>query len=106
MKLANRKIAGRSFVLDYTNDAYRIDIKTKMELVWTQTRGKDAGRSDTEKYVASELPGELFQITWVEADGLDLSNVLDFENSTVTTHASMGRDVFVNPGELSEPDAG
>ena len=40
-------------------------------------------------------------ISWVEADGLGLSNMLDPATGTLTTHASMGREVFRNPGHFT-----
>jgi hypothetical protein len=39
-------------------------------------------------------------ITWIEAKGSGLSNIRDFDKMTVTTHANIGRNLFVDPGTL------
>ena len=93
-------LIGRSFCFEYSSETYLIEVLDGEKLRWTQERGPKVGSGDTENYVFSEIAGETVLLTWIEADGLGLSNVLNFASGTVTTHANVGRDVFVNPGKL------
>ena len=97
-------ILGKTLTFTYRNDTYRIDVLSDTKVRWEQLRGEDPGSGDEETYVFSALGGGLGMITWVEADGLGLSNVLDIAAGTVTTHAKMGRDVYENPGTLTIAD--
>lgn len=93
-------IEGKSFKFIYASETYHIEIIDEESLKWTQLQGPHEGRSDTERYVGSVLSPDIVLLTWIEADGLGLSNALNIAEMTVTTHANMGRDVFRNPGTL------
>ena len=41
---------------------------------------------------------------WIEADGLGLSNVLDFTEGTCLTHGNNGRSVWKHTGTLEMVD--
>ena len=94
-------IVGKTLTFTYTNDTYRIEVTSETKLRWTQLRGDNPGSGDDEDYVFNELAGGLALITWIEADGLGLSNVLDPATGTLTTHANMGREVFQNLGAFA-----
>ena len=95
-----RQLLDTTLRFEYANETYRIEILSKTEIRWTREVGDPIGQGDTERYVYSRLSENLVMLTWIEADGLGLSNVLDFSEKTVITHANMGRDVFENPGKL------
>ncbi|ABD56659.1 MoaF-related domain-containing protein [Jannaschia sp. CCS1] len=94
-------IIGVRYGFVYSDETYLIEVLTDTAVRWTRTEGKDAGQSDTEQYVFSSLTEDMFMLTWIEADGLGLSNVFQLSDGTLTTHANVGRDVFVNPGKLN-----
>ena len=96
----HEEIIGERFALVYSNETYQIDIVTETRLRWKRTEGENVGQGDEERYVYSRLSDDTILVTWIEADGLGLSNVLRFSDMTVTTHANMGRDVFENCGNL------
>ena len=98
--MTHEEITGRTLEFHYTDETYRIDVLSETRVRWTRTIGDPQGASDEEDYIYSQISRTQGLITWIEADGLGLSNILDFEALTVTTHANMGRAVFRNPGRL------
>lgn len=93
-------LAGTTFDFVYSNETYRISVIDAERLRWERIAGDPVGESDEDRYVATALPDGRWLITWVEASGLGLSSVLDFDAGTVLTHGNEGRDVFENPGTL------
>jgi phenolic acid decarboxylase len=96
-----QELLGKTLKFEYASETYRIDVLDETSVRWTRVAGEDAGRGDTERYVYSRLSEEIGLITWVEADGLGLSNALNFTAGVVATHANEGREVFENPGKLT-----
>ncbi len=100
----HEQLIGASVEFVYADETYRIDVVGRDRLHWTRTVGEDTGRGDDETYLCSELDDDVLMLTWIEADGLGLSHVLDFGVMSLTTHANVGREVFVNPGRLRHVD--
>ena len=99
-------LVGHKLTFHYASETYEIDIRSADRLRWTRTEGEDIGKGDVEAYVYSRLSPDIALISWVEADGLGLSNALNFARGTVTTHANMAREVFENQGRLSVASLG
>lgn len=97
----HKDIIGMSFGFIYSDETYLIEILSTDALRWTRTAGKNTGQGDTEQYVFSSLAEDIFMLTWIEAEGPGLSNVLRLTDNTLITHANIGRDVFTNLGKLT-----
>lgn len=95
------ELVGTTLMFGYESETYRVEILDEERLRWTRTAGEDVGRGDVERYVASPLGEGVFLVTWIEADGLGLSNVIDLPRGVLTTHANQEREVFENPGSVS-----
>ena len=98
--MTHDEVIGKRFQFVYSDETYRIEILSHEKIRWTRIEGDDVGQGDEESYAYSALADGLVMLSWVEADMLGLSNVLDFVNATVTTHAKVGREVHENPGGL------
>ena len=96
----HQELIGRSLRFTYSDETYLIEVLNEAQIKWTRTVGASVGQGDTEAYVYSKLSASIGVITWIEADGLGLSNALNFAEKSVTTHANMGREVFENRGDL------
>ena len=90
--------AGARFEFDYGEECYLIEFLDDERLRWTRTTGDPVGTTDIESYVWTALDRRRSMVTWIEADGLGLSSVVEVEGGTLVTHANTGRDVFVNSG--------
>ena len=71
---------------------------TKETLHWTREAGNNVGQSDEEKHVLDQLSADIILLTWIEADGLGLSNAMNLRDGNLITHANQGREVFQNKG--------
>ena len=96
--MTHEDIIGASFRFIYSDETYRIDVLSEKTLRWTREAGGNVGQFDEEAYVFDQLSAEILMLTWVEADGLGVSNVLNLANRGLITHANQGRDVFQNKG--------
>ena len=98
-------LIGRTFDIVYASehskDTYRFDVQTESKIKWERIAGTDVGKGDTEDYCITQLDPENVLITWVEADGLGLSNVLNFKAGTCLTHGNNGRSVWKHTGTLA-----
>ena len=94
-------IIGKTFLFEYDTEAYRIEVLTQDELRWTKEQGDNKGETDNESYVFSPIDEHQFMLTWIEATGLGLSNILNLNSSKLITHANLNRDVFVNEGKVN-----
>lgn len=97
------RLIGRSFDFVYSTETYRIEFLDPDRLSWTQTIGTETGTTEEETYAFSHLAENLILVSWVEADGLALSHVINFTTQTITTHAAIGRTIYTNPGTLNGP---
>ena len=100
-------LIGKTFDIEYlsehSKDTYRFIIPNNdtKKIKWERIKGTDVGKGDTEDYVITQLTDEKLLITWIEADGLGLSNVLDFTAGTCLTHGNNGRSVWKHTGKLT-----
>ncbi|GAB5447032.1 MoaF-related domain-containing protein [Gymnodinialimonas sp.] len=99
--VTHEDLVGASFQFLYSDETYRIDILSEARLRWTRVAGDNVGQSDEEAYVFDTLSPEIILVTWIEADGLGLSNALNVVDGTLITHANHGREVFQNMGRHS-----
>ncbi len=99
--MEHQELIGHSLKFTYSDETYQIEVLNETQIKWTRTVGASVGQGDTEAYVYSKLDANIGVITWIEADGLGLSNALNFSEMTVTTHANMGREIFENRGALT-----
>ena len=98
-------LVGRTFDFNYADFAYAITFVSDEELHWKLTRGEYAGPSSgTDRYYASEIADGIVFVSWVEASGLSLSNVIDFRTRALTTHARDGDTTYINKGTIRELD--
>ena len=89
------------YASEHSQATYRFNVMTDSKIKWDLIEGEGNGTGDEEDYVISELDGGKLLITWIEADGLGLSNVLDFKENTVLTHGNNGRKVWKHTGKLT-----
>ena len=98
-----KNLVGKQFEFDYGDYAYAITIVSESELNWELTKGDYPGpKNGNETYYLSEVTDEITFISWVEASGLGVYNVLNFSSSELYTHAREKESTFVNIGKIVE----
>lgn len=105
MNLTPQDLVGKLFDIEYksehSQDTYRFVVENDHQIVWKRVLGSNVGQGDREEYVITHLTSSKILMTWIEADGLGLSNVLDFTAGTCLTHGNNGRNVWKHKGKLT-----
>ena len=105
MLMTPTTLIGKMFDIEYASehskDTYRFQVLDESKIAWKRIAGTNVGQGDTEDYVITQLDDQKLLITWIEADGLGLSNVLDFTQGTCLTHGNNGRNVWKHVGALT-----
>jgi phenolic acid decarboxylase len=80
--------------------------KSATELTWEALTGPSKGTSGNETIYSSEVAPNVFFISWLENNGVSVSNVLDLNNRLVTGFvtfdAGEGRQCFFDKGVIEE----
>ncbi len=84
----------------YGESVYHVTLDTDSLMHWEAMAGAEKGALENETYVMESIDdGKLF-ITWGEANGIGVAQVLDFEKGIVYNHLLRGRDVSVGRGVI------
>ena len=67
---------------------------------WEAVSGDEKGVKEDETYKIESIGNNRLFITWGEANGIGVSQVLDFENGIVHNHLLRGRDISIGRGEI------
>jgi len=101
------KFVGKKILLHYDNGLEIIgDYTSPTEISWEARSGPAKGMKGKETIRAVEVASDIFFISWLEASGTSVSQILDFNNSTMvafTTYDSdKGRQSTLGKGTFSE----
>ncbi len=95
-----RELIGKAIAYHYGESVYHVTFDTDSTLHWEAMAGDEKGAFENETYVAEFVgPGLLF-ITWGEANGIGVSQVLNFMEGKVHNHLLRGREVSLGDGKI------
>jgi hypothetical protein len=93
-------LIGKTVEYRYGEDVYHVSFDSDSTLHWAAVAGDETGVMENETYVAEWIePRKLF-ITWGEANGIGVSQILDFEKGKVHNHLLRGRDASTGNGDI------
>jgi hypothetical protein len=98
---------GRKIIIRYESG---LEVKahylSATELTWEALTSPSKGTSGAETIYSSEVAPDVFFISWLENNGVSVSNVLDLNNrrmtAFVTFDAGKGRQSFFDKGAVEE----
>ncbi|WP_273567639.1 MoaF-related domain-containing protein [Maribacter halichondriae] len=93
-------LIGKTIVYDYGENVYHVTIDDEIRLHWEAVEGSEVGVKETETYKMHRITAQTIFITWGEANGIGVSQVLDFKKGIVYNHLLRGRDIAVGTGEI------
>jgi phenolic acid decarboxylase len=98
---------GRKILIRYESGLeVKAHYKGATELSWEALTGPSKGASGSETIYASEVAPDVFFISWLENNGVSVSNVLDLNNSRMTAFVTFdteaGRQSFFDKGVIKE----
>lgn len=91
---------GKTLEYQYGKDIYHVTFDSDSTLRWEVLGGDELGEKEKENYRAEWIDSQHLFITWGEANGIGVSQVLDFENGEVFNHLLRGRNVSVGKGKI------
>jgi len=95
-----QSLIGKTIEYRYGENVYHVTLDTDSTLHWEAKAGDEIGARESETYVAEWLDPQKLFITWGEANGIGVSQVLDFERGQVHNHLLRGRVATKGVGEI------
>lgn len=93
-------LIGKTIEYTYGEDIYHVTIDSDSLMHWEAMAGAEKGALENETYIIEPIAdGSLF-ITWGEANGIGVAQVLDFKRGVVYSHLLNGRDVKYGHGKI------
>jgi phenolic acid decarboxylase len=98
---------GKKIIVRYESGLeVKANYKSATELTWEALTGPSKGTSGNETIYSSEVAPNVFFISWLENNGVSVSNVLDLNNSRMTAFVTFetgnGRQSFFDKGVIEE----
>ena len=92
---------GKTIEYRYGDDVYHVILDDESNMHWRAVAGGEEGVHEKENYRSEFIDDMKLFITWGEANGIGVSQILDFENKVVHNHLLRGRDISIGKGEIS-----
>jgi hypothetical protein len=93
-------LIGKTIEYRYGEHVYHVTLDTDSTLHWEAMAGDEKGAHEEETYVIESIDHARLFITWGEANGIGVAQVLDFEKGIVYNHLLRGRDVSMGNGDI------
>lgn len=93
-------LIGKTIQYQYGEDIYHVTIDSDSTMHWEAIAGEEKGVKYEERYIAESILPNILFITWGEANGIGVSQVLDFNKGTVYNHLLRGRKVNAGMGTI------
>lgn len=84
----------------YGENIYHVTFTNKHEMQWLAVSGEEEGHGDVERYEIVAIDSAKIFITWGEANGTGVSQVLDFESGMVYNHLIRSREISSGTGKI------
>ncbi len=93
-------LIGKTIEYRYGESIYHVHIDSEFEMHWEAMAGDEKGITEEETYKIESVGENLLFITWGEANGIGVSQILDFNKGIVYNHLLRGRDINIGRGEI------
>jgi len=98
------ELIGKTIEYRYGESIYHVTIDSESTLHWEAMAGDEKGTRENETYVIASIDDSKVFITWGEANGIGVAQVLDFKKGLVYNHLLRGRAVTAGEGEIKVLD--
>ncbi|RFS13716.1 MoaF-related domain-containing protein [Emticicia sp. C21] len=93
---------GQTYVYDYGDALYEVKCLTDSTLRWECVFGEEKGRQETDRYYQKELEGNSVFVTWAEADGIGVSQVIDFNKNKVQSYLLIDKKIELAEAKITK----
>jgi hypothetical protein len=95
-----KDLVGKTIEYRYGESVYHVTLDTDTTMHWEAMAGDEKGALENETYVLESIDDRKLFITWGEANGIGVAQVLDFEKGIVYNHLLRGRNASVGRGVI------
>ncbi|UTA69689.1 MoaF-related domain-containing protein [Emticicia sp. 21SJ11W-3] len=93
---------GETYIYDYGDARYEVKILTDSTLNWQCVFGEEKGRQETDRFHQKEMEGNNLFVTWAEADGIGVSQIIDFDKSLVKSYLLIDKKIELTEAKISK----
>jgi phenolic acid decarboxylase len=93
-------LIGKTIEYRYGESVYHVTLDTESTLHWEAMAGEEKGAFEREKFVAESIGQNILFISWGEVNGINVSQVLDFNKGIVYNHLIRNRKASMVQGEI------
>ena|SRR6218665_2869715 len=93
---------GQTYIYDYGDARYEVKCLTDSTLHWECVFGEEKGRQETDRYYQKELEGNSVFVTWAEADGIGVSQVIDFNKNKVQSYLLIDKKIELAEAKITK----
>ena len=93
-------LIGRTIEYRYGESVYHVTLDTDSTMHWEAMAGDEKGIFERETYFMEAIGDNKIFITWDEANGIGVSQVLDFNQGKVYNHLLQDRKLRNGHGEI------
>ena len=99
---AGKLEVGQTYVYDYGDARYEVKCLTDTTLRWECVFGEEKGRQETDRYYQKELEGNSVFVTWAEADGIGVSQIIDFNKNKVQSYLLIDKKIELAEAKITK----
>lgn len=93
-------LIGKTVEYKYGESIYLVTFNSDSTLHWEAMSGDEKGLKENETFVSAWININQLFISWGEANGTGVSQILDFEKGKVYNHLLHGREASKGEGEI------
>lgn len=93
-------LIGKTVEYRYGESVYHVTFDSDSTLHWEAIAGDEKGAVEQETYVAEFIKPNILFISWGEANGINVSQVLDFNEGIVYNHLVRNREANTGNGKI------
>jgi hypothetical protein len=93
-------LVGKTIEYRYGESVYHVTFDSGTTMHWEAITGDETGVKENESYVAEWIDSKKLFISWGEANGIVVSQILDFEKGKVHNHLVRNRQPSMGEGQI------
>lgn len=99
-EISTNDLIGKTIEYKYGEAIYHVTLDTDSTMHWEAMAGDEKGTSEKESYFMEPIGCNKIFISWDEASGIGVSQVLDFNEGKVYNHLLQDRKLQNGYGEI------
>ncbi len=93
-------LVGKTIEYRYGVSIYHVTFDSDTTMHWEAMTGEEKGVKENETYAAEWIDSNKLFISWSEANGMVVSQILDFEKGKVYNHLVRNREPSMGEGQI------